>query len=152
MNKIILLTSFLGVTVLLTATLFFLRSKQTPGPILNDCLKTCPDNTVVTCDKDCPILPTPSSTDNTNKGEEECINKGGEWKVAGLALTGRCFIKMKDADKLCSAKKDCEGTCLAPENAKPGEQVIGKCSEYNLTLGCHSAVEGGKVMPALCAD
>lgn len=59
---------------------------------------------------------------------------------------------MKDVGKDCLSYKDCKGTCLAPENAKSGEQAVGQCSEYNLTLGCHSAVEGGKVMSALCAD
>jgi len=151
MKKIILFSCLIVVVVLVLIILFF-KSKRTPDLILNDCLRTCPDNSVVTCDKDCPTTPTPSLKDKTNKDEEECVNRGVQWKIAGLALSGRCFMKMKDVGKECLSYKDCGGTCLAPENAKPGEQAVGKCSEYNLTLGCHSAVEGGKVMPALCAD
>lgn len=151
MKKIILFSCLIGIIVLVSFTLFS-KSKETPGPILNDCLKTCPDNSVMTCDKDCPTIPTSSSKDNTNKDEKECFSKGGEWKIAGLDLTGRCFIKMKDAGKECLSSKNCGGTCLAPEDAKPGEKVTGKCSEYNITLGCNSSVYNGKVEPALCAD
>jgi len=95
----------------------------------------------------------PSPTETTyDKEKTECISKGGEWKLAGLALDERCFIKMKDANKDCSNSDDCEGTCLAPEKCRLGDKVVGKCSEYDLTLGCHSRVEGGKAMPVLCID
>lgn len=79
-----------------------------------------------------------------------CIRKGGKWGAVGKTGCG-CFNKTSDANKSCSANKDCEGECLAPENAKEGEDVIGKCSRYGPTFGCHSVVKEGKAV-TICLD
>lgn len=79
-----------------------------------------------------------------------CVSKGGKWGSSGKAGC-RCFEKTKDANKSCTANKDCEGECLAPENSKEGENILGKCSEYSPTFGCHSVVKDGKVM-TICLD
>lgn len=89
-----------------------------------------------------------------DKEKAECIARGGEWRISGLALGGRCFVKTKDFGKECLDGKECEGSCLLlrPEGAKRGDKAVGSCSEYDFTLGCRTSVENGVVMPTFCAD
>lgn len=79
-----------------------------------------------------------------------CISQGGKWKSGGKSGCG-CFNQTNDAGKLCLSNKDCQGECLAPENAKDGESVTGKCSKYGWTAGCHPIIEGGKAV-TICVD
>ncbi len=80
-----------------------------------------------------------------------CISKGGKWGSFGMSRECRCNNKTKDANRPCSTWGDCEGLCLAPENAKEGGEVVGKCSKYDLMPGCRSIVEDGKAV-GICLD
>lgn len=129
MKKKILLVCLLVIGLIALGGYYFLNSSKTP-------VSSTQEETV----------------SNVNKEKEECLSKGGEWKAAGLALSEKCFLKMQDANKDCSSSDECEGTCLALEGAEPGDKVVGKCSEYDSTFGCHSKVEDGKATPVLCID
>lgn len=84
--------------------------------------------------------------------EKECEERGGEMRIFGIALDPRCVVRTKDAGSDCLSSADCEGDCLAPEGSEVGEEVTGKCSEYDGTVGCYSYVHEGRATPMICSD
>lgn len=96
------------------------------------------------------VSPIPSIKNINSK--TDCETSGGNWSTGGFDLSGRCFIRTKDAGKACTDKSDCEGGCLAPNGSKEGDNVIGQCSKSNWVIGCNATVEKGRVTPTLCID
>lgn len=86
------------------------------------------------------------------KSKTECELKGGLWTKVGISLTESCIFKMKDAGKICSDKNQCEGSCIAPDDSKPGDKSTGKCSGYDTVTGCHSFISNGIVTQEICVD
>ena len=95
---------------------------------------------------------TPTPTPQRDQAEEECRARGGEWKQIGLDY--KCEINHTDGGKTCSDNSECQGTCLAPEGVKPGEDIgaKGNCSSYSPVVGCFSSLNKGTVSLTICAD
>jgi hypothetical protein len=85
--------------------------------------------------------------------KQKCARDGGTIRGVGMFGLFTCVIPYADAGKACSDTSECRGTCVAPEGAKPGSKVVGKCqSDSAGVFGCSSAVKDGIVLPGLCND
>ena len=82
----------------------------------------------------------------------KCKADGGTVKGVGMLGTPSCVISYKDANKICSDSKECQGACTT-EPTKSGTIVTGKCSVDSASIfGCYSVVTNGKAEPGLCVD
>ena len=88
-----------------------------------------------------------------------CEAKGGQWGRIGLSPVLRCNLPTSDAGKECSDSDECEGVCMVElstddgARAKRGEIIYanGKCSAWEITVGCHALVQDGIVV-LICID
>jgi len=113
----------IGVIVLVSIALF-LKNKKIQIPILNDCLIKCPDNSVVTCDKKCPTIPS-----SCNK-EENCCSTNEDCKY--IWYTGVC----NTPEYVAKRQKEAEAQGIRNGEAPPRENVTcscesNKCITYN---------------------
>lgn len=82
-----------------------------------------------------------------------CEAAGGTWARFGLLATELCNLPTSDAGQPCTDNSDCQSVCVAPEGAKPGDRVTGKCYARSITLGtCLSYVVDGVAQAVLCED
>lgn len=80
--------------------------------------------------------------------EAECGALGGNWTTLGLPYPGKpktCDLKTTDAGKVCSDSRECQGSCIAPDDAASGLKAVGACSAYVSNFGNLKLVEHGKV-------
>lgn len=80
-----------------------------------------------------------------------CRSAGGECALAGRVCPSVCVRRSTDSGKACRAREDCEGQCLAPENAANGQRVVGRCSSLRWNAGCFKAMRDG-VAAEICVD
>lgn len=93
------------------------------------------------------------------KDKVNCEKIGGVWKKMGPRPVEECNIPTKDAGKVCSGSKQCEGVCLADlsyEDISKGMRgklfkTEGKCSDYIKVMGCRAYVYAGWAQ-VICAD
>jgi hypothetical protein len=93
------------------------------------------------------------------KDKISCEKAGGLWKKPGPRPTEECNIPTKDAGKVCSGSKECEGVCLADLNSEDMSRGMrgklfktqGKCSDYIKVFGCRAYVYAGWAQ-VVCAD
>ncbi|HZV17456.1 MAG TPA: hypothetical protein VFF84_02060 [Sphingobium sp.] len=84
-----------------------------------------------------------------------CARTGGFLDKRGRRGDLMCVHAFGDAGKACSAKKDCQGRCLAATDGtlpKVGEEARGICQADNKLFGCFAEVEYGKVKSSMCID
>lgn len=84
--------------------------------------------------------------------QEACRGAGGEVRQEGMLGMYRCVKPYADAGKACRSKSDCEGKCLATDDAAPDAEVTGACQANDSPFGCYAEVEDGKVTGAICVD
>ncbi len=89
---------------------------------------------------------TPSTAD-------ECAQRGGTWRRAGIMKLEVCDMPTRDAGKACRSDSECESVCVAAEGADHSGPVTGQCYKSNITVGtCLTLVEDGRIAQAQCAD
>ena len=80
-----------------------------------------------------------------------CEAHGGRW--ARIFSKEECDYPTTDAGRVCHDSVECQGICLAPENAPAGADVEGKCSSSTMKgSGCFSSVNHGKASGVICYD
>lgn len=84
--------------------------------------------------------------------QEACAAAGGVVRQEGMLGMYRCVKPFADAGKACRSKSDCEGKCLATDDAMPDADVTGACQADDSPFGCYAEVEGGKIQTAICVD
>ena len=81
-----------------------------------------------------------------------CAAAGGVVRQEGMLGMYRCVKPFADAGKACRSKSDCEGKCLATDDAAPDAEVVGVCQADDSPFGCYAEIEDGKIQPAICVD
>lgn len=84
--------------------------------------------------------------------KESCAAAGGEVRMEGMLGMYRCVKPYADAGKECRSDADCEGKCLATDDAMPDAEVVGACQANDSPFGCYAEVENGKITNAICVD
>jgi hypothetical protein len=111
------------------------------------------------------ILTLDFSTDNSGNlvnqlTKEQCKSKGGIWGIIGLSKEEKCNLPTSDSGKICSDSEECKGSCIAEVSEKEykslrgGDSKIqrkGKCSEYEINVGCLPFVNKGSIH-MICVD
>lgn len=78
--------------------------------------------------------------------EAACTNAGGTWNpIPGMREELYCDLRTADAGKWCFDSMQCEGSCLAAEEAKIGSFAMGHCAGHTQDLGAANVVSIGKV-------
>jgi hypothetical protein len=80
----------------------------------------------------------------------ECLLKEGHWMGVGGPITNTCNLPTSDAGKKCESRSECESDCITVDNVEIGEQYVGECHEYQMTVGCFFFIEGGIVESMSC--
>lgn len=84
------------------------------------------------------------------------FRKKSEWDVVDAAeceeMGGRynsdeeyCMLETRDEEWRCNNNSDCEGWCLAEEDAELGSKGYGKCSDSFKVTGCIKFIDEGLV-------
>lgn len=81
-----------------------------------------------------------------------CAAQGGTWKRMGLVGSWQCELRLSDGGKSCRSNADCQGVCLAPQGAQPGQKLSGQCAAVTPLYGCFARVSAGEAEPMLCVD
>ena len=85
-----------------------------------------------------------------------CAGSGGTLQARGRAQQMICVHPYADAGKRCSAKKDCQGRCIADGSTgalpKLGQPATGRCQADDRLFGCYAEVDGGKAKATICVD
>jgi hypothetical protein len=88
-----------------------------------------------------------------------CKLRGGEWETMGTLRIKECNLPTSDADKECSSSNECEGSCIAILSKEDYNKAIngtvytkGKCTAWEIIVGCQAFVENGEVNGILCID
>lgn len=84
--------------------------------------------------------------------QEACSKAGGEVRQEGMLGMYRCVKPYADAGKSCRSKSDCEGKCLAADDATPDQETTGVCQADDSPFGCYAEVEDGRITNAICVD
>lgn len=91
----------------------------------------------------------------TPKTKEECEKLNGIWGQIGLSLEPICRFKTSDGGKICTNSNQCEGSCIENYDKETAMPTSGKCSEFNIVVGCHwwfAEREGSPKPEAICVD
>ena len=93
-----------------------------------------------------PVGPPPVAT------EQECFARSGTWGFHGATeVPGPfCALPTTDAGEPCTDYSQCQGHCLAPENAIRGRRTGGVCAPFDFPGGCFNMVEQGKASGRIC--
>ena len=83
---------------------------------------------------------------------EACEARGGEVRQEGMLGMYRCVTPYADAGKECRDDADCEGKCLATDDAMVGEETTGACQANDSPFGCYAEIKDGKITDAICVD
>lgn len=81
-----------------------------------------------------------------------CEAAGGDVRQEGMLGLYRCVKPYADAGKSCRGDADCEGKCLATDDAAPESESVGACQANDSPFGCYAEIEDGKVAAAICVD
>ncbi len=84
--------------------------------------------------------------------KDACAAAGGDVRQEGMLGMYRCVKPFADAGKACRSKSDCEGKCLATDDAMPDAEIVGACQAEDSPFGCYAEVENGKITNAICVD
>lgn len=93
-----------------------------------------------------------SGESGADKAPAPAVDEGGVVRQEGMLGMYRCVKPFADAGKACRSKSDCEGKCLATDDAMPDADVTGACQADDSPFGCYAEVEGGKIQTAICVD
>ena len=93
-----------------------------------------------------PDQPSPAAS------EQECVARSGNWGFHGATeVPGPfCALPTTDAGKSCTDFSDCQGHCLAADQALPGKRAIGTCAPSYYPGACFNMVEDGKASGLIC--
>lgn len=72
---------------------------------------------------------------------QECREKGGSYDSDNEI----CKLETDDTGEGCSKNSECEGWCLASEDAEVGEDGKGECSDKITPEGCFKYIDDGMV-------
>lgn len=76
-----------------------------------------------------------------------CLAEGGDFRPAGLGIL-TCIHATTDGGTSCTSAGECQGICMANEDA-PG----GTCSRGYPVFGCYAVFDAeGKRGPVICYD
>ncbi|WP_313345011.1 hypothetical protein [Stenotrophomonas sp.] len=84
-----------------------------------------------------------------------CTAAGGELKPLGRLQRVQCVVPYADAGKVCGAKADCTGQCLAQGEAElvPGAKASGVCQrDVSQNFGCRQRIDNGVAQGTICVD
>lgn len=83
----------------------------------------------------------------------ECTAAGGSLQPLGRLQRVQCVVPYADAGKVCSAKADCSGQCLATRDVAPGTAARGVCQrDASQNFGCRQRIDGGVALGTICVD
>lgn len=85
------------------------------------------------------------------RAQADCTASGGEWQQVGILAFG-CVRRMPDVGAVCTDSSNCQGKCLVTAQVDTGVAVEGRCSEFDIVVGCHATVEEGRSGAEICAD
>jgi putative hemolysin len=112
----------------------------------------------------CSSAPTGTETSSTvtaaesttaNADAAACTAAGGELKPLGRLQRVQCVVPYADAGKVCGAKADCTGQCLAQGEAElvPGAKASGVCQrDVSQNFGCRQRIDNGVAQGTICVD
>ena len=63
-----------------------------------------------------------------------------------------CAEGTKDGGKPCRNRADCEYQCVTKSPARLGAEAQGQCAAVKTSYGCHTYVDGGKIVGRICVD
>jgi hypothetical protein len=102
--------------------------------------------------QDCPAI---DAAEQKQK-EAVCSVTGGQWARWGvrdhLCNIYSCVQRTRDAGKPCRNRSECEHVCMTKSATRIGEEVVGECSPLMTNFGCHTHVDGGRIVGRLCVD
>lgn len=81
-----------------------------------------------------------------------CAAARGECGTAGLGCSDVCIYKATDVGKACRDGRDCQGDCMAKEDAPRDQPTSGRCSALQIVAGCKNRVRDGLATGLLCVD
>jgi len=103
-----------------------------------------------------PPVDTPADTAATTSAPPSaaaCAAAGGSLQPLGRLQRVQCVVPYADAGKVCSAKADCSGQCLATRDVAPGTAARGVCQrDVSQNFGCRQRIDGGVAMGTICVD
>lgn len=103
-----------------------------------------------------PPVDTPADTAETTSATPSaaaCTAAGGSLQPLGRLQRVQCVVPYADADKVCSAKADCSGQCLATSDVAPGTAARGVCQrDVSQNFGCRQRIDGGVALGTICVD
>ena len=93
-----------------------------------------------------PAQPSPAET------QEECLGRSGTWGLHGTTESTEpfCALPTTDAGQPCTDYLQCQGHCLAPNEAPEGRKVIGTCAASYFPGSCFNLVQAGKASGRIC--
>jgi len=97
---------------------------------------------------------TPEATEAYQEARDvDCRAAGGTLQPLGRLQRVQCVVPYADAGKVCSAKADCSGQCLATGDAAPGTAARGVCQrDVSQNFGCRQRIDGGVTLGTICVD
>jgi len=103
-----------------------------------------------------PPVDTPADTAATTSAPPSaaaCAAAGGSLPPLGRLQRVQCVVPYADAGKVCSAKADCSGQCLATSDVAPGTAARGVCQrDVSQNFGCRPRIDGGVALGTICVD
>ena len=92
-----------------------------------------------------------------NYTEQECKSKNGWWGSEGPRKASQrvfCHLPSPDEGKVCQSSHECIAGLCSPNgtNGSKSQKVEGHCSKFQVSAGCITRLEGGKVQPTICYD
>jgi len=103
-----------------------------------------------------PPVDTPADTAATTSATPSaaaCAAAGGSLQPLGRLQRVQCVVPYADAGKVCSAKADCSGQCLATLDVAPGTATRGVCQhDVSQNFGCRQRIDGGVALGTICVD
>jgi hypothetical protein len=93
-----------------------------------------------------PAAPSPALT------EAECLARSGTWGVHGETevLAPFCALPTTDGGKSCTDSSQCQGHCLAPEQARRGRRTTGVCTATDHAGACFNLIQEGRASGRIC--
>jgi len=76
---------------------------------------------------------------------KDCISKGGRYDEQEK----KCYLVTEDRGEECTSNDDCQGYCLADENAELNSESKGTCSENYRLTGCIKYIDDG-IVTSIC--
>ena len=100
------------------------------------------------------------TTDNDTVDKTECEEQGGVWDYVSPRPEKMCNLPTSDGGAECNDSTACEGDCIADLSIEEQDivsdggvvETSGKCTSWELIVGCLTFVEDGTAEHIICID